>query len=120
MLLVCTAVDGTDSFLACLPESIHSDEVVSVQQAKSGNPDVARKVTVRQALTRLKARCKDGKLVDGAGKEIRIVRLIGCWGNPPDDYQEQLERQSKEIERLKKRYTVIEIPCAQSDPRLIS
>ena len=120
LLLLCTAVDATDSFLACLPEGIHPDEVVSVQQAKSGKSDLARKLTVREALTRVKARCKNGKLLDGAGKEIRIVRLIGCWGNPPEDYQEQLERQGKEIERLKKKYTVIEIPCSQSDPRLIS
>jgi len=39
------------------------------------------------------------------------VQLIGCWGNPPEDYMEQLERQRLEIKRLKEKYTVVEISC---------
>jgi hypothetical protein len=75
---------------------------------------------VSQLLTKLRARCKQGKLVDGTGREIYFYRLAGCWGNPPEDYQEVLEKQRNEIVRLKKKYTVIEISCNQDDPRKIS
>jgi hypothetical protein len=32
-------------------------------------------------------------------------------GNPPADYQEILQRQREELEKLKKQYTVIEMTC---------
>ena len=86
---------------------------------KSTTGKAAKQITVRETLVRLKARCKRGKLVTGSGREIRFYRLIGCWGNPPADYQEQFAQQSRELRRLKKKYTVIEIPCAQMDPRQI-
>jgi len=58
-------------------------------------------------------------LVDAKGTEIRFYQLIGCWGNPPDDYQEQLARQTKELANLRKRYHVIEMTCDSSgDDRL--
>ncbi len=79
------------------------------------------KVTVKMRLVQLKARCKRGMLVDGKGKQIYFYTLIGCWGNPPADYLDLLEHQAQEIQRLKKRYTVIQISCAQSvDFRTIS
>ena len=33
-------------------------------------------------------------------------KLKGCWGNPPRNYQEILERQEAELAILRKRYTV--------------
>lgn len=42
------------------------------------------------------------------------VFLTGCWGNPPENYQEQLDQQQADVSRLKEKYTVIEIPCNQS------
>ncbi len=83
---------------------------------------VTASVTVEQKLVELKARCRRGKLVDRSGKEIRFYRLAGCWGNPPADYREILERQRRELEKLKKRYTVIELTCNPDgiDPRTIS
>jgi hypothetical protein len=71
-------------------------------------------MTVAQKLASLKARCKRGKLVDGAGKEIRFFHLKGCWGNPPEGYQEILDKQAGELATLKKRYTVIEMTCNPS------
>lgn len=69
-------------------------------------------MTVEQKLVELKAKCKKGKLVDRNGREIRFVQLIGCWGNPPEDYQEQLDNQAREIKQLQEKFTVIQIPCA--------
>jgi len=71
-------------------------------------------VTVEQKLRELRARCRRGKLVDASGREIYFYRLQGCWGNPPEDYQQILQRQQQEIQRLKKRYTVIEMTCNPS------
>ena len=102
-------------FLACLPADVKADEVASTQTvaSKSGGEEV-KKITVKQKLIEAKARCKDGKLVDAAGKEIRFYRLAGCWGNPPADYQEILDGQRAQIEELKKQYRVIEIECMLS------
>jgi hypothetical protein len=120
MLLVgpLMANERSKSVKACLPEGISLNEVVT---AKPGSrPNSTNKVTVKQTLERLKARCRSGKLVDGLGKEIYFHRLIGCWGNPPADYQEQLKQQATELQRLKKKYTVVAISCDQElDPRQI-
>jgi hypothetical protein len=115
ILLLCafsSSAKATDS-VSCLPHDVKNDTVIS------GGNSPREVVTVREALGRIGARCQDEKLVDKAGREIRFVRLIGCWGNPPVDYQEQLSRQAGEIERLKARYTVLEIPCATTNLRTI-
>lgn len=96
----------------CLPDGMRATDVVSAEVARPGEP--ARKVLVRDKLKALGARCRRGKLVDARGREIRFFRLQGCWGNPPPDYLEILERQRKELETLKKRYTVIEMTCNPS------
>ena len=103
---------------ACMPTGIQPTDVVSSEAAKPRGKVVT--VTVAQKLKALRARCRKGKLVDARGTEIRFYQLIGCWGNPPDDYQEQLERQAKELAKLRKRYRVIEMTCNSSglDDRL--
>jgi hypothetical protein len=99
-------------FQHCLPEGTKLTDVVSATIARPGaGPASAKKTTVEQKLLELKARCKKGKLVDASDREIRFYRLVGCWGNPPADYQEILARQTEEIEKLKKKYTVIEMTC---------
>jgi len=97
---------------ACMPPGIQATDVVSSQAAKPGGKVVT--ISVAQKLKALRARCRKGKLVDARGTEIRFYQLIGCWGNPPDDYQEQLERQAKELAKLRKRYRVIEMTCNSS------
>lgn len=97
----------------CLPADIKEDMVVGWDNpVNSERP--SKPVTVRQTLAKLKARCVCDKLVDGRGKEIRFFPLQGCWGNPPEGYQEILERQKTEIEGLKKKYSVIEMTCNPS------
>jgi hypothetical protein len=101
--------NNTDS---CLPVGIKPTDVVSAQAVKPGaNRDQVKTITVAQKLKELRARCRKRKLVDAGGREIRFYRLLGCWGNPPEDYQEQLERQAKELARLRQRYRVIEMTC---------
>ena len=102
----------TSNIDPCMPAGIQATDVVSSQATKPGGKVV--KVTVAQKLKALGARCRKGKLVDAKGAEIRFYQLVGCWGNPPDDYQEQLERQAKELARLRKRYRVIEMTCDSS------
>ena len=98
-----------DRFQHCLPPDIKVADVASAQFVRSTKS--VKKITVGQKLAELKARCRRGKLVDASGKEIRFFKLIGCWGNPPADYQEILQKQSDELEKLRKRYTVIEMTC---------
>jgi hypothetical protein len=110
---------GSDSIWPCLPKEVTQDTLVSGQELGSAKGKTQELITVRDALRRLEARCRKGKLFDKTGREIYFFHLIGCWGNPPEDYQERLTLQVQEIQRLKKKYTVLEIPCAQLDPRQI-
>jgi len=95
------------------------DAVVSGVEGESAQGKTQTPVTVREALRRLQASCRNGELFDKTGRQIYFFQLIECWGNPPEDYQERLTLQAKEIERLKQKYTVVEISCAQLDPRQI-
>ena len=107
------------SCCACLPKEVQPTDVVSYRLP---GPDMQRRkqaITVAQELTRLKAHCKKGKLVDGSQRQIYFFRLVGCWGNPPENYEEILQQQNRELMKLKKRYTVIEMTCNHS-PELIS
>jgi hypothetical protein len=102
---------------SCLPAGIKEDSVVEVRTRMTVTGPVKQKVTVRHILKKLKAQCRKGNLIDRAGKPIRFYRLIGCWGTPPENYRQILEKQRKEIDSLKKRNTVIEISC-NPDPLL--
>lgn len=104
-------------FSGCLPQDIKPQDVVSTRMASypgNGQPPVVQKLTVGDQLTGLKARCDGGHLVDGNGREIYFYRLAGCWGNPPLNYLEIMRKQSEELEKLKSRYTVIEMTCNPS------
>jgi hypothetical protein len=111
LLLLTLWPDGKgEPYKACMPEGIELNEVVS-SPADTRSESKGEKLTIRRALQQMKARCRRGKLVDGAGKEIYFFRLIGCWGNPPEDYEDQLKRQAEKLADLKKKYKVIEIAC---------
>ncbi|HKC64960.1 MAG TPA: hypothetical protein VKB86_15055 [Pyrinomonadaceae bacterium] len=109
LLLACASGAHAQSRpLNCLPNGVKENEVVTVEQQGRATG----RTTVKERLKQLKARCGRGrKLVDSKARQIYFYRLTGCWGNAPVDYQEILERQRKEISDLKKRYTLIEIPC---------
>ncbi len=102
-----------DSWSSCLPEGVKLSSEIREEVHDPANVKPKPK-TLQSRLIELKARCKNKRLIAGNAKEIRIVPLIGCWGNPPEDYQEQLDRQERELKELRKRYIVIEIPCTSS------
>jgi hypothetical protein len=90
----------------CLPEGFQSEDVVVAPSATTNT----KKVTLGKELLRIKAVCRKGQLY-AQGKQVRIYRLAGCWGNPPADYQEILQRQQDELKKLAKEYIVITLPC---------
>jgi len=108
------AVDLCAETVQCLPGNVKPTDVVSTRLAQTDGKTLVEKITVEQKLTELKANCKNGKLVDGAGSEIYFYKLTGCWGNPPRNYHEILERQQAELAILRKQYTVIEMTCNPS------
>ncbi len=109
-----SAAETDDSSLSqCLPSGIKVQDIVEAIQVRS-YPLVVDKVTVGRKLKELKASCCGGKLRDASGREILFYRLTGCWGNPPVNYRDILERQKKEIGKLRERYTVIEMTCNPS------
>jgi hypothetical protein len=114
-LTLLTPVSGakTNRFALCLPEGVKLTSEIREESDGSTKPKGKPK-TVASRLAELRARCKNRKLVTRTGKEIRIVQLIGCWGNPPADYEEQLQRQERELKELREKYVVIEIPCSSN------
>jgi hypothetical protein len=113
-LALSVAVDLYAETVQCLPEAVKPTDVVSTTVVQTDGGTLVEKITVEQKLTELKANCKNGKLVDGAGTEIYFYKLTGCWGNPPRNYQEILGRQEAELAILRKQYTVIEMTCNPS------
>jgi hypothetical protein len=113
--LLCLSSLAPERLEACLPADVKLTDTVSAQVVSAGaKGQVLKRVTVKERLTALGARCRKGRLRDGRGREIRFYRLTGCWGNPPADYVAILARQRGELSRLRRRYTVIEIECNTS------
>ena len=98
--------NGTISRFPCIQQGFSVGDVVSF-----GSPNI----TVGKKLVELKARCRGIGLVTGRGRPIRFFRPP-CWGNPPADYLEILEKERRQVAALKKKYTVIEIAC---DPKAV-
>src|SRR5258705_5697936 len=82
VLIYSSAGDGAKKrFIGCLPAGVSLEEPVSAPQLKSIAGTPAKRVTVRDALPRLKARCKKGKLIAGGGREIRYYGLRNTTSN---------------------------------------
>lgn len=102
LFLITFALTATaqSKFEQCLPDEIKkTDRVVGEAE-----------MTVAQKLKKLAARCRNGKLVDRRRREIKLLKQE-CWGNPPADYLEIIQKRNAEIVVLKKKYTVIEVSC---------
>jgi hypothetical protein len=87
---------------SCLPGDVRPDEVVSSKGS--------RRITVREKLAQMKARCRNGRLVDAKRREIRFFHT-SCWGNPPPDYLEIQKRENEELAKLKRRFAVVVFEC---------
>jgi len=112
--LNCETGESEPDWHQCLPEKVKLTDVVSVEDGKKGA--AVRTRTVADQLKKLKARCRNGKLVNRRGKQLYFYRLTGCWGYAPPNYLEILEHQRNEIRELRKRYSVFEIPCNPHGP----
>jgi hypothetical protein len=111
------ASSATGNLSHCLPANIRLADIVSATliSFSSTNGYNIKKTTVEQKLIALNAYCNaNGKLVDGAGREIYFYHLTGCWGNAPSNYLDILGKQRQEIEELSQQYTVIEMTCNPS------
>ena len=106
------AAQGKPRWQGCLPADVDAAEVISVTPSSAGG--AAKKITVTMKLNQIGARCRARRLVDARGKQIHFYRLTGCWGNPPENYQEILDDQQKELAQLRRRYRVVEITCNPS------
>lgn len=111
-LILFIAFFAIPAIAACLPDGIKETDVVGHKSVtnRSGVRST-QKITVKETLRKLGSRCVKGKLVDRKGWEIRFYKIQGCWGNPPADYLEIQAQQAKELEELKKHYTVVEMTC---------
>ncbi|PWU24947.1 MAG: hypothetical protein C5B48_03820 [Candidatus Rokuibacteriota bacterium] len=111
-LLMISGEIGSADLVRCLPEGVNPTDVVSV---RAGKPELRSgelpAVTVEDTLKAIGARCRRGKLVDPKGTEITFFRLSGCWGNPPADYRDILEQQTRDLARLRQKYRVVEMTC---------
>src|SRR5262245_55746847 len=116
LLSFVTGRSNSADFGDCVPKDINLKAKISESPSESSSMKPKKPLTIEQRLRELKATCSAGKLVDQKGKEIRFVHLLGCWGNPPEDYQERLDKQQAELLKLREKFTVIEIPCDQGSP----
>lgn len=114
-LLVCLLLFGINAYsqeYKCIPAGI---DLNSRTVGASGNS-----IKLADKLKALRARCSRGRLVDPKNRQIRVYQLQGCWGNPPADYRQVLEKQRKEVAVLRNKFTVIELACDQGvSPRSI-
>ena len=115
LLMPVTESTNSDRF-SCLPKDVDLKAKIQEDDETAASLKPKQKKSVEQRLIELNARCEKGILIDKSGKEIRFVHLLGCWGNPPEDYQEQLDQQQAEVSKLKKKFTVVQIPCNQDTP----
>jgi hypothetical protein len=99
------------SQFGCLPEGFKLNDVVSYTSKRKGSDDY---ITIEDKLVEIKAQCKKGKLIDSKGREIKFFRF-SCYGNPPIDYEEIMQKERDELDKLQKHYTVIILEC---DPHI--
>jgi hypothetical protein len=91
----------------CLPEGFTLTDIVAYRNGQNGKEE---NLTIKDKLLELKAECRAGKLIDTNKKEIKFFRLA-CFGNPPADYEEIMQKQQEELRRLQQQYTVIILEC---------
>ena len=100
-------VHKTAQQFACLPEGFTLTDIVAYRNGKNGKEE---NLTIKDKLLELKAECRAGKLIDANKKEIKFFRLA-CFGNPPADYEEIMQKQQEELHHLQQQYTVIILGC---------
>jgi hypothetical protein len=95
----------------CLSKDFQLSDIVSYRRIRKSDD---KQITIEDKLAELKARCKAGKLIDSEGREIRFFRL-SCFGNPPENIDEIVQKERQTLDTLKKKYHVVVIGC---DPHI--
>jgi hypothetical protein len=95
----------------CLPKDFQLTDIVSYRKRQKSDE---KQITIEDKLVELKAHCKAGKLIDSKGKEIRFFKL-SCFGNPPENIDEIVQKERQTLARLQKKYHVIVMEC---DPHM--
>src|SRR5689334_18202204 len=86
---------------ACLPEGFTLTDIVAYRNGQNGKEE---NLTIKDKLLELKAECRAGKLIGTNKKVIKFLRLA-CFGNPPADYEEIMQKQQEELHHLQQQYT---------------
>lgn len=89
----------------CLPDSLTPSSVVIRRWVRGHHPPMVA-VTVKDTLAKLRARCSQGRLLDAGGRELRFYHA-DCFGAPTPYALETARRQRRELDSLRKTYTVI-------------
>jgi len=100
-------------------QSVYNDNTVrtigdAISKAKASAEDTDIRLTWALFGDPLMKKRPNDKLYDTAGKEIIFYHQVGCWANPPFNYQQILDQQQQEINQLMQTNTVIVIPCRAS------
>jgi hypothetical protein len=98
---------ASSSRFDCLPGEFKLTDIVSYREKRKESDE---NITIEATLINLKAECREGKLLDGKGREIRFFKFA-CYGNPPIDYEEIAQKEREEFNKLQKEYTVIVLEC---------
>ena len=107
----------TTSFSNCLPSDIKPADIVSasITGFTNGVQVGLKQITVEQKLNELKAKCNsNNELIDSNLTPIAFYKLKSCWGVLPPNYEEILQKEKDDIDKLEKNYTVIEMTCNPS------
>jgi hypothetical protein len=115
VLAMAQAVDAQTRY-GRLPDGIAlKTEVAREVRNRDGKLVSSGQTTVEKRLNELKARYKKGKLVDGAGREIRFFEPLcrGMSAGVEEDRKAQMEKDS-ELAALRKKYTVLVLLCSVS------
>jgi hypothetical protein len=95
----------------CLPKDFQLTDIVSYRKRQKSED---KQITIEDKLVELKAHCKAGKLIDSKGQEVRFFKL-SCFGNPPENIDEIVQKERQTLATLQKKYRVIVIEC---DPHI--
>jgi hypothetical protein len=96
-----------------LPDNVTlQTEVVKEVRDRRGKIVSSERTTVEKRLNELKARYKNGRLVDGKGREIRFFEPLcrGVSAGFEEDQKAQKEK-DRDLAELRKKYTVVVLYC---------
>jgi hypothetical protein len=95
---------AVNNYTSCIPSNVPID-------GYDYTYDGTHPLSIREKLRGLGARCHGGVLYTEHDRPIYFYHMKGCFRDASYEYRDVLRNQVDEIAALKKRYTVIIIPC---------